>query len=169
MFWFFWTFGFSFFFLFCFALLCCRLSANVLIILVHSFIYEAIKSRLEVLCSWVLLWNNWVSHFFALSSIIINIFFPLGLLSFSRGTFSTLLPARSVPRYQVSCHLKTNNFEKLFFPSSLLYWGLWLLSPWTTFWKNSFYSSHFMVEWLKILWLRACLEWDHQILFNAVF
>lgn len=150
-----------------------------------SFMLQAFPKCLDNPCSFIYLWgnkksirsslfmgfiwNDWVSHFFGLSSIIINIFFPLGLLSFSRGTFSTLLPARSVPRYQVSCHLKTNNFEKLFFPSSLLYWGLWLLSPWTTFWKNGFYSSHFMVEWLKILWLQACLEWDHQILFNAVF
>lgn len=48
------------------------------------------------------------------SSITINNFFPLGLFSFPRGKFSSVLPVGSMPGYQVSGNLKnSNNFENI--------------------------------------------------------
>lgn len=138
------------FFLFCFALSFMLLAfLRCLIIFVHSFMYEAIKSRLEVLCAWALLWGDWVSHFLGVSSRInINSFFPLGLFSFSRGKFSTVLPTGSMPGYQVSCNLKnSNNFEKccsfLNFYFDVISDKTVISSQQTSFRKHSFCSCHY--------------------------
>lgn len=86
-----------------------------LLIFICSFMYEVIKSRLEVLCAWGLLWSDWVNHFLESSQVLVSAtFFPLRLFSFSRGKFSTVLPALSMPGYQASCNLKNNdNFENI--------------------------------------------------------
>lgn len=134
-----------------------------LIIFVHSFMYEAIKSRLEVLCAWALLWGDWVSHFLGVSSRInINSFFPLGLFSFSRGKFSTVLPTGSMPGYQVSCNLKnSNNFEKccsflnLYF--DVISDKTVISSQQTSFRKHSFCSCHY--GWMTANPVTLSMSW----------
>lgn len=86
-----------------------------LIMFLCSFMYEVIKSWWEVLCAWALLWGDSVSHFLESPQVLLSIiFFPLGLFSFPRGKFSSVLPVGSMPGYRVSGNLKNkNNFENI--------------------------------------------------------
>ena len=128
-----------FVFLFCFALFCMlqALPKCLTIFLVHSLMYEVIKSHLEF-CVNGLCYGVTVTY--------INNFI-------SRGKLSSVLPAGSVPGYLLVCNFKNNNLENsvLSCTSTWMSCFIAILSPWTTFQKNSFCFSPGAVASLLIL------------------
>lgn len=105
--------------------------SKCLIIFVHSFMYEVIKNWLKDLCIWALLWGDWASHFLESPPLlVINTFFPLGLFSFSRGKFPSVLLTDSMPGYQV---ILITESTILSYTSTLMRFLIVILSPWTTF------------------------------------
>lgn len=147
---------------------------------------QAFLKCLDNPCSLIYLWGNkklirssacmgfseeWLGESLESPRVLSVIFSPRAAQFFQRNIlhstacrFSAMLPG------VLSFKKITLKTIILSFISALMRSFIVILPPWATFRKNSFCSSHCMVEWLKILWLWACLEWDHQIrVFNAAF